>query len=54
MSGLLVLLIDDERPALLELRPGHRVACHWAREIEAGQIAPGETAATDTQTPAPA
>jgi peptide/nickel transport system ATP-binding protein len=45
---------DDERPALLELRPGHRVACHWAREIEAGQIAPGETAASDTQTPAPA
>jgi peptide/nickel transport system ATP-binding protein len=45
---------DDERPALLELRPGHRVACHWVREIEAGQIAPNETAATDTQAPAPA
>ncbi|HEY2763994.1 MAG TPA: ABC transporter ATP-binding protein [Pseudonocardiaceae bacterium] len=25
---------DDERPALREIRPGHRVACHWAEDIE--------------------
>ncbi len=25
----------DERPELRELRPGHRVACHWAEDIEA-------------------
>ncbi|MGH3912545.1 MAG: ABC transporter ATP-binding protein [Pseudonocardiaceae bacterium] len=24
---------DDERPALREVRPGHRVACHWAEDI---------------------
>ena len=29
---------EDERPALRELRPGHRVACHWAEDIEAGNI----------------
>ncbi len=23
----------DERPELRELRPGHRVACHWAQEL---------------------
>ena len=28
----------DEEPALVELRPGHRVACHWAKDIEAGRI----------------
>jgi peptide/nickel transport system ATP-binding protein len=28
----------DERPALREIRPAHRVACHWAEEIEAGRI----------------
>jgi peptide/nickel transport system ATP-binding protein len=27
-----------ERPDLRELRPGHRVACHWAEDIEAGRI----------------
>jgi oligopeptide/dipeptide ABC transporter ATP-binding protein len=32
----------DEWPALRELRPGHRVACHWAEDIEAGLIAPKE------------
>ncbi len=42
---------DDELPALVELRPDHRVACHWAREIDAGQIAPAATHATDTKTP---
>jgi peptide/nickel transport system ATP-binding protein len=31
---------DGERPELRELRPGHRVACHWAEEIEAGKITP--------------
>jgi peptide/nickel transport system ATP-binding protein len=30
----------DERPALREIRPTHRVACHWAEEIEAGRIRP--------------
>jgi peptide/nickel transport system ATP-binding protein len=28
----------DERPELRELRPGHRVACHWAEEIADGRI----------------
>jgi peptide/nickel transport system ATP-binding protein len=28
----------DERPQLRELRPGHRVACHWAEDIEAGRL----------------
>jgi peptide/nickel transport system ATP-binding protein len=31
---------DTERPALRELDPGHRVACHWAEEIESGAIQP--------------
>ncbi len=31
---------DTERPALRELNPGHRVACHWAEEIESGAIQP--------------
>jgi peptide/nickel transport system ATP-binding protein len=31
---------DDERPLLRELRPGHTVACHWAEEIAAGELAP--------------
>ena len=38
---------DDERPALRELRPGHRVACHYAAEIEAGSIRPRSTAPDD-------
>ncbi len=29
---------DDERPALREIGPGHRVACHWAQDIAAGRI----------------
>ncbi|HEY2724064.1 MAG TPA: ABC transporter ATP-binding protein [Pseudonocardiaceae bacterium] len=29
----------EERPALREIRPGHRVACHWAEDIEDGRIA---------------
>jgi len=31
-------LCDTERPQLREIRPGHRVACHWAEDIEAGKI----------------
>jgi peptide/nickel transport system ATP-binding protein len=33
----------DERPELQEMAPGHVVACHWAREIQSGEI--GSTAA---------
>ncbi|MEV4809161.1 ABC transporter ATP-binding protein [Micromonospora avicenniae] len=32
----------DERPALREVLSGHRVACHYAEEIAAGQIRPHE------------
>ncbi|SFA71522.1 peptide/nickel transport system ATP-binding protein [Amycolatopsis marina] len=31
---------DTERPPLRELRPGHRVACHWAEEIQLGRVKP--------------
>jgi peptide/nickel transport system ATP-binding protein len=31
---------DTDRPELLELRPGHRVACHYANEIASGAIQP--------------
>jgi peptide/nickel transport system ATP-binding protein len=31
----------DERPVLREVRPGHRVACHWAEDIEAGDVEAG-------------
>jgi peptide/nickel transport system ATP-binding protein len=31
---------DTERPALREVKTGHRVACHWAEEIESGMIRP--------------
>jgi peptide/nickel transport system ATP-binding protein len=33
----------EERPELQELAPGHVVACHWAREIQSGVIAPVAT-----------
>ncbi|MBD8869516.1 ABC transporter ATP-binding protein [Nocardioides donggukensis] len=33
---------DDERPELVEVRPGHTVACHWVEEINSGQIRPHE------------
>jgi peptide/nickel transport system ATP-binding protein len=29
---------DEERPALREITPGHRVACHWAEDIRDGKI----------------
>ncbi|GAA4611612.1 ABC transporter ATP-binding protein [Saccharopolyspora hordei] len=36
---------DTERPALRELKPGHRVACHYAEEIRDGRIQPHEVVA---------
>ncbi|GAB7189759.1 ATP-binding cassette domain-containing protein [Kineococcus sp. NUM-3379] len=33
----------DEVPPLREPAPGHRVACHWAEEIEAGSLEPSAT-----------
>ena len=33
-------LCDTDRPQLIELRPGHRVACHYATEIAAGELRP--------------
>jgi len=43
---------DDERPELRELRPGHRVACHFAEQIQAGEIRPAAAAAmVGTATP---
>jgi peptide/nickel transport system ATP-binding protein len=38
-------LCDTDRPQLLEIRPGHRVACHDAAEIAAGQLQPREVTA---------
>ena len=32
----------DQAPPLRQLAPGHTVACHYAEEIEAGQITPHE------------
>ncbi|HEX6248090.1 MAG TPA: oligopeptide/dipeptide ABC transporter ATP-binding protein [Nocardioidaceae bacterium] len=42
---------DTERPELRELRPGHRVACHWVEEIESGTIRPHEVTAQETAAP---
>ncbi|GAA0509754.1 dipeptide/oligopeptide/nickel ABC transporter ATP-binding protein [Saccharopolyspora subtropica] len=36
---------DTERPVLRELRPGHRVACHYAEDIRDGRIEPHEVVA---------
>ncbi|MDA3645908.1 ABC transporter ATP-binding protein [Saccharopolyspora indica] len=36
---------DTERPALRELKPGHRVACHYAEEIRDGSLQPHEVVA---------
>lgn len=33
---------DTERPALREFKPGHKVACHWAEQIQSGEIQPHE------------
>jgi peptide/nickel transport system ATP-binding protein len=33
---------DTERPELREIGTGHRVACHYAEDIQAGRIAPHE------------
>ncbi|MFD2417640.1 ABC transporter ATP-binding protein [Amycolatopsis pigmentata] len=33
---------DTERPALREIGTGHRVACHYAEDIQAGRITPHE------------
>ncbi len=33
-------LCDTERPVLTELKPGHRVACHYAADIAAGRVQP--------------
>jgi len=41
----------EERPALREIRAGHVAACHYAEEIEAGQLRP---AAAPVQEPSPA
>jgi peptide/nickel transport system ATP-binding protein len=38
---------DTERPALRELAPGHRVACHFAEEIAAGTLTPHEVSAEE-------
>jgi peptide/nickel transport system ATP-binding protein len=38
----------DEVPSLRELRPGHKVACHWAEEIAAGALRPAASAASPT------
>jgi peptide/nickel transport system ATP-binding protein len=35
----------DEVPALRELSPGHTVSCHWAEEIQGGEITPHEVEA---------
>ncbi|RJL36011.1 ABC transporter ATP-binding protein [Bailinhaonella thermotolerans] len=45
----------DELPALREIRPGRKVACHYAEDIAAGHIRPAESvhdpAATEVGTP---
>jgi peptide/nickel transport system ATP-binding protein len=39
---------DTDRPELRELRPGHRVACHWAEEIEADEITAHQVTAQES------
>jgi peptide/nickel transport system ATP-binding protein len=43
----------DEVPEMRELRPGQTVACHWAEEIEAGEIKPREIEAIASATTDP-
>ena len=38
-------LCDTDRPELIELRSGHRVACHYATEIASGALQPHDLAA---------
>lgn len=33
-------LCDTDRPVLTELKPGHRVACHYAADIASGRLQP--------------
>ncbi|WP_420120383.1 ABC transporter ATP-binding protein [Nakamurella sp.] len=37
---------DTERPVLTEFSPGHRVACHYAAQIAAGELAPHRVSET--------
>ena len=37
----------DEVPALREVRPGHVVACHWAEQIDSGELRPRAEAIVD-------
>ena len=39
-------LCDTERPQMRELSTGHRVACHYAQEIEDGTVVPNKDLAT--------
>ena len=38
---------DTDRPELIELQPGHRVACHYATEIAAGALQPNAVVSAD-------
>ena len=40
---------DDERPELVEVRPGHTVACHWVEEIVRGEITPHQLTAQEVE-----
>ncbi|WP_031469692.1 ABC transporter ATP-binding protein [Sciscionella sediminilitoris] len=42
----------EERPELVEFAPGHRVACHYAKEIAAGEITPHTVPVQDSVSPA--
>jgi peptide/nickel transport system ATP-binding protein len=37
----------DDVPALREVRPGHVVACHWAEQIDSGELQPRPEAVVD-------
>jgi peptide/nickel transport system ATP-binding protein len=43
----------DEVPPLRELRPGHVVACHWAEQIDSGELRPRADAVVDAAVPHP-
>jgi peptide/nickel transport system ATP-binding protein len=44
---------DTDRPELIELRPGHRVACHYATEIASGALKPHAVSVDLDFTPGP-